>query len=227
MNALEKILTPVFAAINGIFDKINPRTSNMIRQGYIFLIVAMCIIGAIIGFTSGRKSAKKTGIQMADTTNQIFDLDIQQAQTEGRFGALLESESDRELDKRDALKEKAPGRETAIADDSSTIIEPERDRHIKTTPDAAERNDLPPVPRLDESDPFIDDIKRAEPKHAEKVRADVSGLNEKSVIEKKAATDTQKKEQPLKKSDDIRGPVKPQTKEPQIKPMQKKEAVAE
>ena len=227
MNALEKILSPVFAAINSIFDKINPRTADMIRQGFLFFIVSICIVGAVIGFTLGKKAAKKTGVQMAETTNQIFDLDIQQSQSEGRFGALLESESDKELDTRDIMKQKAPALEKGLSDET-TIIEPERDRHIKSGPEAQDRKDLPSVPRLDENDPFIEDIKRAEPKHAERGTSEVTGLSGAPVIEKKNEAATKKKDSgKTAPNEDIRGPVRAQSKKSQIKPMQKKEAITE
>jgi hypothetical protein len=229
MNALEKILSPVISAINGIFEKINPRTSDMIRQSYILIIVVIGIGGAILGASSGKHAAKKTGVQMAETTNQIFDLDIKQAKAEGGFGSLIESESENSPAAKDIIKEAAPAREHAVGDDSATILEPERDRHIKTTPDAVERRELPAIPRLDESDPFIDnDVKRAEPKRAEKGRADVRGMEERPVITQKNTQPEAAKENTAKKSgDDIRGPVKAKTAKTKLKAMEKKESVAE
>lgn len=228
MSALDKVLAPLFAAINGIFDKINPRTADMIRQSYILLIVVICVGGLIIGATFGKRAAHKTGVQMAETTNQVFDLDIKQGREDGGFGSLIEPEAENMPEARDTLKEAAPSREKALADDSATIVEPERDRHIKSAPDAVERTALPSVPRLDESDPFLDnDVKYAEPKRAEKGRADVTGLDVKSRIDEPKAAPAEAKKPAAKGGDDIRGPVK--TKEPKtkLKAMQKKEAVAE
>lgn len=229
MNALGKILQPLTVIINNLFDRMNPRTADMIRQSYLFIIVTICIGGLILGVTLGKHAAKKTGIQMAETTNQIFDLDIKQSRGEGGFGSLIDSETENEASRKDLVKEPAPGREHAIADDSATIVEPERDRHIKTTPDAVERNELPAVPRLDETDPFVDnDVKRIEPKHGERAKADLTGASEHSTIEQKSVVRPGKAEAAKPKSgDDIRGPVKTKTPKTKIKPMEKKEAVAE
>ena len=230
MNALEKILRPLVVAVNSLFDKMNPRTSDMIRQTYIFLIVAICIVGAIIGFSIGKKSAKKTGIQMAETTNQIFDLDIQQGRDDASFGSLLESETSSEMKMKDTLKEAAPTREGALAEDQSRIAEPERDRHIKSTPDSIERQSLPPVPRFDDSDPFLEnDTKRIEPKTVDRGRADIVDKPAQPLIDTKKLPDAEKAKPEIKKSgEDIRGPVK--TKQPvkaKLKPMDKKQTVTE
>ncbi|MGL4370157.1 MAG: hypothetical protein ACRCUT_10880 [Spirochaetota bacterium] len=225
MNALEKILAPVINAINGIFDGLPDRTKDMIRQTYIFIIVAICIAGVIIGVTMGKKAAKKTGIQMAETTNRIFDLDIRQSRDEGQFSSLLESESAREMEMKDAPKEAAPAKEAPFAEDSARIAEPERDRHIKTTPDALERRSLPPVPRLDETDPFLDnDVKRIEPAASGSSKGEIVDKPAAPVIEQKSTTADEVK----KSSDDIRGPVKSGLeKKKKLIPMEKKATVTE
>ncbi len=156
MNALSKLIAPISNAVNGIFDNMGSRTVDMIRQTYLFLIFALCIVGLIIGASIGKKSAKKTGMQIVETTNRVFDADIMQSREEGGFGTILEGSMQSEKINTEGSPMRMPARESIEMENNIHIVEADRDRHIRTDPEAMERHDLPDPARLDERNPVAD-----------------------------------------------------------------------
>lgn len=217
MNPISKLLAPFTRAFNSIIDGMPRKTAEMIRQTYVLIIVILCIAGAFIGFTKGRHSAKKTGIQMAETTNDIFDIDIQQKREGGKFDSVLDSEIESGLDMKDPEKKGLPAREKLAAEDSVRISEPEKDRHIKPGPDAADKTDLAAPGRIDGETDSRRSAKTIDRK-AENAPAEISDKKIDPLIEQPS------------KSGDIRGdrPVKGKTRETiKLKPLDKKGGITE
>jgi hypothetical protein len=217
MNPIMKILEPLTRAFNDTIDGMPRKTAEMIRQTFILIIVILCIAGAVIGFTKGKHSAKKTGIQMAETTNDIFDIDIQQRREGGKFESVLDSEIESGLDMKDPEKKGLPAREKLAAEDSVRIAEPEKDRHIKPGPDAADKNDLAAPDRIDGQADARKTSKTIDRK-ADKAPAEISDKKIDPLIEEPS------------KTGDIRGdrPVKGKTRETiKLKPLDKKGGIAE
>ena len=156
MNALSKLFAPISKAVNGIFDNLNSRTADMIRQMYLFLIFALCIVGLVIGASLGKKSAKKAGMQIVETTNRAFDADIMQSREDGGFGAILEGSMQSEKENPESSPMRMPARESIEMENNIHIVEADKDRHIRTSPEAMERQDLPDPNRLDERNPVAD-----------------------------------------------------------------------
>jgi hypothetical protein len=217
MNPLSKLLSPLTRAVNSTIDGMPRKTVEMIRQTYVLIIVILCIAGAVIGFAKGRHSAKKTGIQMAETTNDIFDIDIQSRREGGKFDSVLDSELESGLDMKDPEKKGLPAREKLAAEDSVRISEPEKDRHIKPGPDAADKTDLASPERIDghgDTRKSVKTIERAQ----ERPPADIADKKIDPLIEKPSA------------SGDIRGdrPEKSKPRETiKLKPMDKKGGISE
>jgi hypothetical protein len=219
---MNRIFAPIFNAINALFDGMNRRTADMIRQIYIFLIVVFCIIGIIIGSSMGKKSARKSGVQLADTTNSVFSIEIQTARANGKYDSILEGGMESGLDMKDAPKQTAPAREKLSPEDSLRIVEPEKDRHIKTAPDVMDRNDLSSPPRMDEEKDFSKNTKTLSRSEEKK-----SG-----VVVDKEIPPLLNDRKPEAKGDDIRSekPIKAKEKESAkkpLKPLKKKEDLAE
>ncbi|HEY1406283.1 MAG TPA: hypothetical protein VF857_06725 [Spirochaetota bacterium] len=220
MNALSKILNPLVKTFNGVVDNMGQRTIDMIRQTYLFIIVALCVIGIIIGFSLGKKSAKKTGMQLVETTNRAFDADIMQSREEGGFGAILEGDLQSEKENPEASAMRLPAREKVEMDNQIRIAEPERDRHIKTDPEAMERQDLPDPSRLDERNPVSDNpiqpVKRTLPAGKAEV-IDKSALP--PIVADKKKEPVQRTDRPLPSSKD--------NKKSKLKPLDKNTAITE
>jgi type II secretory pathway pseudopilin PulG len=194
----------------------NQRTLDMIRQMYIFVIVIICIAGVIIGITMGKKTAKKTGIQMVETSNRAFDLDIQQSREDGGFGAILEGELQSEKENPDGLSARVPAREKPFADDSLGIVEPDKDRPIKTNSSAIDRQDLPEPSRLDEKKPeSIGSVQRPAEKSPKAEINDSTALPALDADKKDGDIRNQKPADTTKKT------------KSQLKPMTKDEVIAE
>jgi hypothetical protein len=217
MNLIARLLSPVTNALGSILGGMNQRVVDMIRQTYVFVIVILCIVGAIFGFSSGKRSAKKTGVQMAETTNAVFDTDILLEHKRGSFDSVLDSELESGLDMKDPQKSGLPAKERLSGEDNTRISEPEKDRHIISTPQLTDKTDLAVPPRMDD--------------------ANVTDKNPKTInrqVEKGPADLPDKKISPLieepTKSGDIRG-EKPQKGRQQTsqkpKPLEKKGGLAE
>jgi hypothetical protein len=217
MNIISRILSPITNAIGSILGGMNQRTVDMIRQTYVFIIVILCVVGAILGYSSGKHSAKKTGVQMAETTNSAFDTDILLEHKRGSFDSVLDSELESGLDMKDPQKSGLPAKERLSGEDNNRISEPEKDRHIISTPQSADKTDLAAPPRMDDAN-VTDKNPKTINRPAEKGAADLPDKKISPLIEEPT------------KSGDIRG-EKPQKGRPQAsqkpKPLEKKGGLAE
>jgi hypothetical protein len=219
MKPLSKILSPFSGAVNSTLSGMSHRTTDLIRQIYIFIILALCVVGIIFGVSLGKKSAKVAGLQLAETTNRIFASDVLQSKDEGGFGSILESEMRADKEFSEPKTESLPAREKLRGDDSLHIVEPDRDRHIRSSLDVMERRDLPEPSRLDEANPVADNPVRTIERPLPKSKGEV--------VDKKTTTTVSS---PSKKSD-IRNekplPLSKDNKKIRPKPIDKSTVISE
>ncbi len=122
MNAIIKILNSVLIPINNLLSQINSKTAATIKQGYIFVMFLICAIMAIVGINMGMGSAKKAGIQLVETTNNAFDIDVRMSKQNVQFNSLMESDILSEYDKT-AEKENVPALENTNVPEEIKIVE--------------------------------------------------------------------------------------------------------
>ena len=91
MNPVVKIISTVIISINRLIDSLDPRMADSIRQGFYFFTALLLIAGLIIGFQTGKRAAKKGGKQMAEFTNNAFDITIKKERESGDFRGMLDS----------------------------------------------------------------------------------------------------------------------------------------
>jgi hypothetical protein len=213
MKPFSKILSPFSGAVNTTLSGMSHRTADLIRQIYIFIILALCVIGIIFGVSLGKKSAKVSGLQLAETTNRTFAIDALQSRGDGGFGSILESEMRADKEFSEPKAESLPAREKLRGDDSLHIVEPDRDRHIKSSLDVMEPS------RLDESNPVADNPVRTIERPLPKSKGEV--------VDKKTATTVAT---PMKKND-IRNekplPLSKDNKKIRLKPIDKSTVISE
>jgi hypothetical protein len=125
MNPLVTIISGIINAVNAIIDNLDKRVAESIKQGF-FFIIFLGIVGAVfLGYRMGSGSAKRFGIPLADTTNQVFEIDIKRLKERPQFNSLLENESIREGEKIDTAKLKFPSREGLEQESRDRVLEPD------------------------------------------------------------------------------------------------------
>lgn len=141
MSPLQKILSPLSDSLGKILGGIDSRKAESIRQTYIFFIVILCIVGASIGYIKGKNSASKSGSQLAETTNRIFDFGIQSSREEVYEGTLEGNLQDNERIP-DPAMQRSSAVENLRGEGSDGIIEAPRDREIKPGPHPIDNSSL-------------------------------------------------------------------------------------
>lgn len=125
MNPLVKIASGLITSINRLIDAVDDRAADTIRQGFFFVMFLIAIGAIVLGYRMGSGSAKRTGIPLAETTNEVFEIDIKRQRDHARFNALLDSESVRETDRIDIEKNRFPTREGIDVESPDRIAEPD------------------------------------------------------------------------------------------------------
>ncbi|HNR89557.1 MAG TPA: hypothetical protein PKM65_14545 [Spirochaetota bacterium] len=125
MNPLVKIASGLISTINRIIDSVDTKTADGIRQGFFFVIFLIAIGAVIMGYRLGSGSAKRTGIPLAESTNQVFEIDIKRQRDHAQFNTLLDTESVRETERVDPEKNKFLSREGVDMESSDRLAEPD------------------------------------------------------------------------------------------------------
>jgi hypothetical protein len=125
MNPVLKILTSGIIAINRLIDSMSLKTVETVRRAFFFVIFLMCLIGLVIGYNMGTKSAKIKSDPLAEFVNDTFKIDINKERADGDFSSLLESEIINESTMNNFSKSEFPTRENLNPELSKGVIESE------------------------------------------------------------------------------------------------------
>ena len=125
MNPVVKIITNIIIVINRTIDNLDKKTVETIKQSYYLLIFVIVIVGIIIGYNSGKGSAKKYGKPIADSTDSVFDILIKRERKDVRFDSIMEEETIKELKNKKIKKIEFPSSEKLESEFYHTIIEPD------------------------------------------------------------------------------------------------------
>lgn len=125
MNPVLKILTTAIISINKLIDSMSLRTIETVKRGFFFFIFIMCIIGIVIGYNMGTKSARIKSYPLAEFVNDTFKIDINKEKADGDFSDMLESEIVNESTMNNFTKSNFPTRETLNPELSKEAVESE------------------------------------------------------------------------------------------------------
>lgn len=125
MNPVLKILTSVIISINRFIDSMSLKTVETVKRGFFFFIFIMCIIGIVIGYNMGTKSARIKSDPLAEFVNDTFKIDINKERADGDFSDMLESEIVNESPMNNFTKSNFPTRENLNPELSKEAIESE------------------------------------------------------------------------------------------------------
>jgi len=125
MNPVLKILTAVIISINKIIDSMSLKTIESIKKGFFSFIFILCIVGIVIGYNMGTKSARIKSDPLAEFVNDTFKIDINKERADGDFSEMLESEIINESPMNNFTKSTFPTRENLNPELSKEAIESE------------------------------------------------------------------------------------------------------
>ena len=128
---INKIIGPINKIING-FD---PKLQGTIKNSFILVIIVLMVVGGFIGYRKGKGAAVVKSEPLAETTNEVFKLDIAREKNEGAFSSMLDSELINESKNIEIKKIEFPSRENLKPDMGDGIIESKTDRKMKASSD--------------------------------------------------------------------------------------------
>ncbi|MBN1500276.1 MAG: hypothetical protein JW982_08975 [Spirochaetes bacterium] len=105
MNVITRTVYSILSRFNNFVDNLDKRYLDMIRQIAIFLISALWITGLILGYLHGRGAAKKTGITILESTNDVLSIDVNLEKEDNFFQDVLKDELSTEMNKPEYSKE--------------------------------------------------------------------------------------------------------------------------
>lgn len=125
MNPVVKILSSIIISINKIIDSMSLKTVETVKRTFFFVIFLMCMIGLLIGYNMGTKSARIKSDPLAEFVNDTFKIDINKEKADGDFSSMLESEIVNESTMNNFNKSAFPTRENLNPELSKNVIESE------------------------------------------------------------------------------------------------------
>lgn len=125
MNPVLKILTTAIISINKLIDSMSLRTIETVKRSFFFFIFIMCIVGIVIGYNMGTKSARIKSDPLAEFVNDTFKIDINKEKADGDFSDMLESEIVNESTMNNFTKSNFPTRENLNPELSKEAVESE------------------------------------------------------------------------------------------------------
>jgi hypothetical protein len=125
MNPVLKIITSGIISLNRLIDSMSLKTIETVRRTFFFVMFLFCMIGLVIGYNMGTKSAKIKSDPLAEFVNDTFKIDIRKEKSDGDFSSLLESEIINESTMNNFSKSEFPTRENLNPELSKGVIESE------------------------------------------------------------------------------------------------------
>lgn len=123
MNPVIKILTSLIVTINRIIDSMSLKTIETVKRTFFFVIFIMCLVGIVIGYNMGTKSARIKSDPLAEFVNDTFKIDINREKADGDFSSMLESELVNESPMNNFNKSTFPTRENLNPELNKAVIE--------------------------------------------------------------------------------------------------------
>ena len=140
MISVLKIFSKGIRLINSAINGLDKRTVTAIKQGYFFFIFIIMVVAVFIGYNYGSDSAKIKSPPLAADLNQVFDIDRSLEKEEGSFNTMLENELISESKYLSYEKIGFPNKQELKTESIEGIIEPDKNRKIKTDPDMKNRD---------------------------------------------------------------------------------------
>jgi hypothetical protein len=164
MNPITRILSFLIVQINILIDKLDRKTIETIKQSFYFLIFIATIAAIILGYTLGKKAAKRGGKPLAELTNEAFTIDIKKERREGGFPSMLDTETIREVDRGDFNKLRFPSKEILEPETKDNIVEPESLKKRSSTLQEIDTDRIAEIDRegTDLTTPDVEKLKRRE-----------------------------------------------------------------
>ena len=125
------IINKFFIPINKIINSIDKKTVNSIKRGYLFLIFILCILAAIIGFGSGKDSAKIPSEPLVNTNKDLFEYEVMRKRKHFLSVDILETDRISEIKSSKLTKKAYLTREKMPIYTEKAIIDPPINSKIK------------------------------------------------------------------------------------------------
>jgi hypothetical protein len=157
MGFTANILGKFLSGINGMLGGMDRRTVDTVRQLFFTFTVLLAIGGIFLGYGLGRKSAKRSGAQIAEYTNDVFAVDIKRERPDGDFRSMLESDLLQEMEKSRIGKIQFPVNERLLPEREERLVEPDTSERKVTAPPSMDLRDrISEADRIDERPPPSD-----------------------------------------------------------------------
>ena len=226
MNPITRTLSFLIAQINVLIDKLDRKTIETIKQTFYFLIFIATIAAIILGYTLGKKAAKRGGKPLAELTNEAFTIDIKKEQREGRFPSMLDTETIRETDRRDFNKLRFPTKDILEPETRDNIVEPESLKKRAATLREIDKDRIAEIDRegTDLTNPAVQKLKRREAPLRER-NLDIIKNEEKRIMSQRdlESRDKEKDDKSTKKPTILKKQKRSQPKE--LKLLEKKQGI--
>ena len=157
MNPVIKVITEIIIFLNRSIDRLDRKTTTVIRQSYFLFVFVIVVAGIFIGYNWGKNAAKKFGAPIAEYTGDVFNVMIKQERKNVSFGTMIEGRAIREKEESSLKKQAFPSNEKLEFESNHNIVEPDTEsKKIYTGPQADERERAADVKRIDEAEPRED-----------------------------------------------------------------------
>ncbi len=123
MNIIVKLINKVIILINRLIDGMDRKTSDIIRNSFFGIVALLAVIVIIIGYNSGKNSAKRAGKPLTDYTNNVFGNSINKERGSSNLKSMLESELLEEGKKSGTEKLEFPANEKLESEPDDRIVE--------------------------------------------------------------------------------------------------------
>jgi hypothetical protein len=135
-------MTKAVSGVDRMINKIPRNAQQNIRSVFFLAILAGVIAGGVVGFQKGRVAAEIKSAPIINSTNEAFEVDLKREREGGNFTTMLDSEVINEMKRLDTGKMRFPTKTNLEPEADRGIIEPERGRKAKETPEMKEAEPL-------------------------------------------------------------------------------------
>jgi len=227
MNPLTKIISLFINGLNHFLESIDRKTIEAIKQSFYFITFVALIIAIIFGYNSGKKAAKRSGKTLAETTNQIFSVDVKRERPEGRFYSMLDSDAIREIDRSDYNKLQFPSRVTLEPESRDELVEPDLFKKEKSPEIDVDR--LAEIDRTDEKpEPSIKTLpKRESPPRDRKLEIIDEKKENRIISGEDAESDRRKEPEEMRRETEEPRKMKESRQGSELNPLEKRKGVIE
>jgi hypothetical protein len=89
MKKIGEFIHIIIVTLNNLIGNVDKKTTEMIKQSYYLIFFIGIVVAIAIGYMKGKDAAPKAGIQIAKSTDDIFEFDMKMKRDDANFKKLL------------------------------------------------------------------------------------------------------------------------------------------